>query len=59
MAGPGGEIVARADDLAEDRLTVELSLDAVARARRPYAHARDDDPRLILRELARLAGGGG
>jgi predicted amidohydrolase len=54
VAGPGGEILARADDLAEDRLTLDLSLAAVARARRPYAHARDDDPRLVLRELARL-----
>lgn len=54
VVGPGGELLARADDLAEDRLTVDLSLDAIARARRPYAHARDDDPRLVHAELARL-----
>lgn len=59
VIGPGGEVVGRADDLAEERLTVDLSLSAVAGARRPYAHARDDDPRLIQRELARLMGDGG
>ncbi len=59
VAGPGGELLARADDLAEDRLTVDLSLDAVAAARRPYAHARDDDPRLVHAELARLIGARG
>jgi predicted amidohydrolase len=52
--GPDGEVIGRADDLAEDRLTVELSLSAIAAARRPYAHARDDDPRLVQAELARL-----
>lgn len=54
IVAPGGEVIARADDLAEDRLTADLSLDAVAAARRPYAHARDDDPRLVARELARM-----
>jgi predicted amidohydrolase len=59
VIGPGGELLARGDDLGEDRVTVDLSLDAVAAARRPYAHARDDDPRLVQRELARLAEEGG
>lgn len=59
VIGPGGELLARGDDLAEDRVTVELSLDAVARARRPYAHARDDDPRLVHAELARILGSRG
>lgn len=54
VIAPGGDLIARADDLAEDRLTVDLSLSAVAAARRPYAHARDDDPRLVHAELARL-----
>jgi predicted amidohydrolase len=54
VAGPEGELIARADDLAEDRLTVDLSLGAVAQARTPYSHARDDDPRLVRRELARM-----
>ena len=56
IVGPGGDLLARADDLAEDRLTVDLSLDTVARARQPYAHARDDDRRLVYRELRRMLG---
>jgi len=54
IVAPGGDVVARADDLAEDQLTADLSLDAVAAARRPFAHARDDRPEIILRELSRL-----
>ncbi|HEU4562566.1 MAG TPA: nitrilase-related carbon-nitrogen hydrolase [Longimicrobium sp.] len=54
VIGPGGDLLAKGDDLGEDRVTVDLSLDAVARARRPYAHARDDDPRLVHAELARI-----
>jgi predicted amidohydrolase len=54
VVSPSGAVLARADDLEEDRLTVDLSLDEVAAARRPYAHARDDDPRLVARELRRL-----
>jgi predicted amidohydrolase len=54
IVGPDGAVIARADDLAEDRITADLSLDAVAAARRPYAHARDDDPHLMARELARV-----
>ena len=58
LVAPDGAVVARADDLAEDRITADLTLDAVAAARRPYAHARDDDPRLVARELARLLADG-
>jgi predicted amidohydrolase len=54
VIGPGGDLLAKGDDLGEDRLTVDLSLDAVARARQPYAHARDDDKRLVYRELRRM-----
>jgi predicted amidohydrolase len=54
IVGPDGSVLARGDDLHKDRVTADLSLDAVARARRPYSHARDEDPRLILRELARI-----
>lgn len=53
VVGPDGRVLARADDLREDRVTVDLSREEVARARRPYAHARDEDPHLVLRELAR------
>lgn len=58
IIAPDGAVLARADDLREDRIDAELSLDAVAAARRPYAHARDDDPRLVARELARILGEG-
>lgn len=56
VIGPGGDVLAKGDDLGEDRLTVDLSLGAVARARQPYAHARDDDQRLVYRELRRMLG---
>jgi predicted amidohydrolase len=59
VVGPDGAVLARASDTGEDRLTVDLSLDAVAAARRPYAHLRDDDPALVARELARILGGAG
>ena len=58
IVAPDGAVLARADDLNPDRIDAELSLDAVAAARRPYAHARDDDPRLVARELARMLGDG-
>jgi predicted amidohydrolase len=54
IIGPDGAVLARAADTGEDRITADLSLNAVAAARRPYAHARDDDPRLVARELARV-----
>ncbi|HEU0013824.1 MAG TPA: nitrilase-related carbon-nitrogen hydrolase [Longimicrobium sp.] len=57
IVAPDGEVLARADDGGEDAITADLSLDAVAAARRPYSHARDDDPHLVLRELARLVEG--
>jgi hypothetical protein len=47
-------VLARGDDLDEDRPTVELSLREVAAARRPFAHLRDEDPHLLARELDRL-----
>ncbi|HYW09533.1 MAG TPA: nitrilase-related carbon-nitrogen hydrolase, partial [Longimicrobium sp.] len=57
IVGPDGAVIARGDDLAEDRVTADLSLDAVSAARRPFSHARDERPDLVLRELSRLAGG--
>lgn len=57
IVGPDGAVLARADDLGEDRIDADLSLEAVAAARRPYAHARDDDPRLVARELACILDG--
>ena len=52
VVAPDGEVLAEAGT-GPETLSVELHAEAVARARRPYAHARDDDPRLVLRELAR------
>jgi predicted amidohydrolase len=54
IAGPDGAILARADDHAETTLVVNLSRAELERARRPYAHTRDDDPHLVARELTRL-----
>lgn len=54
VIAPGGDVLARADDFAPGRVTVDLSLDTVAAARRPYSHARDEDARLVLREISRL-----
>lgn len=58
VVAPDGEVLARAGE-AEALLSVELSRDELARARQPYAHARDDSTDLVLRELARSTGGGG
>jgi predicted amidohydrolase len=54
VVAPTGQVLARGDDLGPDRPTVDLSLEAVARARQPGAHIRVEDPRLVLRELARI-----
>ncbi len=54
IIGPDGGVLARGDDLGDDRPTAELSLDAVVRARQPYAHARDEDHRLVRDELSRI-----
>jgi predicted amidohydrolase len=56
VAGPGGEVLARAADEGEDVLTVDLSRELLNGARRPYDHARDDDVHLVIRELRRGLG---
>jgi predicted amidohydrolase len=53
VAGPDGALLARAGDRDEEVLTVEVSRAALRAAHRPYSHARDDDPGLVMRELAR------
>jgi predicted amidohydrolase len=53
VTGPDGSVLARADDAEETVLSVELSAGALRRARQPWAHMRDDDVRLVLRELQR------
>jgi predicted amidohydrolase len=54
VVGPDGEVIARAGDTEPELIAVGLSLDALQAARRPYSHARDDDVRLVMRELARI-----
>lgn len=58
IVAPDGAVIARGKEMEADRVDAELSIDAVAAARRPYAHFRDDDPRLVARELARMLGEG-
>jgi predicted amidohydrolase len=53
IVGPSAEVIARGDPFAEQVLQVELDPRALAAARTPYAHARDEDVRLVARELAR------
>lgn len=55
VAGPDGSVLSRAGD-DEAVLVVELERAALAAARQPYAHSRDDDARLVLRELERALG---
>jgi predicted amidohydrolase len=54
VAAPDGTVIAHAADHGEAVLAVTLAADELAAARRPFAHARDDDPRLVVRELERL-----
>lgn len=54
ILGPDGRVLASAGPDEDAVIDAELSLDEIARARRPFAHLRDDDPRLTARELRRL-----
>lgn len=53
VTGPDGSLLARAADRGEEVLSVELSRSALLASRRPYAHERDDDARLVMREIER------
>lgn len=53
VAAPDGSLMARAADRGEEVLRVDLSRAALQASRRPYAHDRDDDARLVMRELGR------
>jgi len=57
IAGPDGKVLARARDDAPELLVADLDRGALRRAIRPYSHARDDDIRLVMRELARTLDG--
>jgi predicted amidohydrolase len=54
IVGPDGAILASADSEDGAVLELELTGDALARARRPYAHGRDDDPSIVIDALARV-----
>jgi predicted amidohydrolase len=53
VVGPDGEPMAHADH-EPALLSATLDRAALRAARRPYAHARDDDPRIVQRALGRL-----
>lgn len=53
VAAPDAEILARAG-VQQARLDVTLDRSELVRARRPYAHLRDDDMRLVAAELQRI-----
>ena len=55
IVGPEGEVLARAPEGREALIAAELSLEELARSRRPYAHVRDDDPAWILEQLRRAS----
>lgn len=57
VAGPDGEVLARAAADEECSIRVQLSLEEVARARRPFTHLRDDDLRLAGQLLERAREG--
>lgn len=50
---PDASVLARAGT-GEELLRVELHADAIAGARTPYAHIRDEDAALALREIERI-----
>jgi predicted amidohydrolase len=52
IVGPDGDVLHALQ--GEETITVELSRAALQRARRPYAHIRDESPDLVLRELQRI-----
>lgn len=56
IVGPDARVLARAG-VEEQRVDVELLKADLLRARRPYAHLRDDDARLIASELQRISTG--
>lgn len=55
VVGPNATIVARAG-IGEEQLTVTLDAAALTAARTPYAHIRDEDAALAVREIQRLTG---
>ena len=54
VVDPMGQVLTRAPQGEAATLDVMLERDAVARARQPYAHLRDDDPAVTLHTLERI-----
>lgn len=57
VVAPDGTVVAEAPEQGEADLEVELDPEAVRGARTPYAHIRDEDPSLVIRELEEILRG--
>lgn len=54
IVDPSGDVLDRAGTHEPQTLRAPLDPAVLARARRPAYHGRDDDPRLVVRELQRL-----
>lgn len=54
VVDPSGSVTARAPHARPARLDAVLSLEAVARARQPFSHLRDDDAAVTLQTLERI-----
>jgi predicted amidohydrolase len=54
VVDPTGEVRAAEPEPREAVFEVAIDLADVARARRPYAHLRDEEPRFVLRQLERI-----
>ncbi len=59
VVGPGGDTVVQAKYFDEDLVFAEIDGNEVRRARRFSRHFLDDDPKLVLAELARIRRAGG
>jgi predicted amidohydrolase len=57
VVAPNATVIARAG-IDEETLKVTLERSAIAAARTPYAHLRDEDALLAIQELQRITGGG-
>jgi predicted amidohydrolase len=56
VIGPDGAVVAQARQFEEDLIVADITDNEIRRARQASRHFLDDDPRLVLREIARLTG---
>jgi predicted amidohydrolase len=53
IVGPDGQVLARANEDEETVLRADLCMSELERARRPFAHARDEDRSLVINALKR------